>query len=129
MRTSIRIMVIFLSIMLITACGKKKTVEPETHDLKVEFSYAPNPATANIEIELKFEVEDDGTHVNVTMVTCEVEKEGSGNHQEATIHAHDTETGHYEGHWTFTATGEHEIHFGFMHGDDMEERKFSIMVQ
>lgn len=129
MRTSMRLVVIFLSIILITACGKKKTVEPETHDLQVEFSYAPNPATVNTEIALKFEVEDDGTHVNVTMLTCEIEKEGSGNHQEMTVHAHGEEAGHYEGHWTFTSTGEHEIHFGFMHGDDMEERKFSITVQ
>lgn len=128
MKTLYTISVVLLSFALVVSCGKKST-EPETHDLKVEFSYTPNPATLNTEIALKFEVEEDGEHVNVSMFKCEIEKEGLGNHQEMALHAEEGETGHYEGKWTFTSTGEFEIHFEFMHDNEMEERKFSLVVQ
>jgi hypothetical protein len=125
-----KLLVPILMAVLVLACGKK-TTEPETHtdEIHAEFSYTPNPATVNTPVELKFEVEHDGEHTNVAMASCELEKEGSGNHVEVTLKAEEGETGHYVGTHTFTSAGSYEVHFGFMFQEANQEEKFSIVVQ
>jgi hypothetical protein len=63
------------------------------------------------------------------MFSCEVEKAGTGNHEDMTLSADLGEVGHYIGTRTFTEAGTYELHFNFMHDDEMEERAFEVEVQ
>jgi hypothetical protein len=89
----------------------------------------PDPVPVNTPTALLFEIEENGEHVDVTMFSCEIEKEGSGNHEEMELHASDHDAGHYEGTWTFAEAGTYEVHFGFMHDEEMQEKKFTVTVQ
>jgi hypothetical protein len=122
--------VIATFLVLSVSCDKKAT-QPEEHghELEVTLNTTPDPATVNTQIDFLFEVEENGEHVDVTMYSCEIEKEGSGNHMEMEMHASDHDAGHYEGSWTFTEAGTYEVHFGFMHDEEMQEKQFTVDVQ
>jgi hypothetical protein len=126
----ILIPILIFSVMLLSSCDKKSTEpEHEEHAAEVELTITPDPATVNTVINFKFEVEENGEHVDVTMVKCEIEKAGTGNHQEMTLTPEQGETGHYTGTWTFAEAATYEIHFEFMHDGEMSERKFDLTVQ
>ena len=126
----ILILILIFSVTLLSSCDKKSTEpEHEEHAAEVELTITPDPATVNTVINFKFEVEENGVHVDVTMVKCEIEKAGTGNHQEMQLTPEQGETGHYMGTWTFTEAGAHEIHFEFMHDGEMLEKQFTLTVQ
>lgn len=127
---------LFLAV-LIVSCDKK-TAEPEHVAIDIEMSYTPNPATAGTVITITFEpvVEGDGhddghdegaEELNLSMVTCEVGSHDGGSHSEMNL-AKDDHENHYEGTWTFDEAGHYEIHFNYMHDDEMLEKAFEIEV-
>lgn len=115
--------------LLVVSCGEATEPEDHHHELEVTLSYTPSPATVNTEIAFTFEVEEEGEHVSVSGVSCEIGKMGSESHQEMTVSADPDEEGHYTGTWTFSEAGTYELHFHFMHDNEMEEREFQIEVQ
>lgn len=118
-----------ISLLLLVACSDSVT-NPDDHGaLEVTMQYTPNPATVNTEITFTFEVEEGGEHTAVTNFSCEVEKAGTGNHQDMALTADPDEVGHYIGKRTFSEAGTYELHFKFMHDNEMEEREFEIDVQ
>jgi hypothetical protein len=124
------ILILSISIVVLISCDKKATTPEELgHETEVTLAISPDPATVNTLINFLFEVEEGGEHVDVTMFTCEIEKEGSGNHMEMELHPSDHDAGHYEGSWTFTEMGTYEVHFGFMHDEEMHEEPFTVTVQ
>lgn len=125
----IYIFILSISIIVITSCDEKAMQPEENHETEVTLTISPDPATVNTLINFLFEVEENGVHVDVTMYSCEVEKEGSSNHMEMEMNPSDHDAGHYEGSWTFTETGPHEVHFEFMHDEEMHEELFTIVVQ
>lgn len=121
--------ILILVSALIFSCSDNAT-EPDHHgEPEVMMSYTPNPATVNTEITFTFEVEEGGEHVAVTMVSCEVEKSGTGIHQEMAIAAEPGEVGHYIAKRTFTEASTYELHFEFMHDNEMAEHPFEIQIQ
>ena len=118
--------IICLAVIVTVACDKKTD---EHHDeIDIEMSYTPNPALVNTEIHIEFEpVSTTGDHVELSMVTCEIHMEGGVDEHELTLVKEATHT-HYEGDWTFTASGTHELHFGYMHDDAMIEKEFTIVI-
>jgi hypothetical protein len=120
-------LILMATVPLFVACEEKST-QPEEHILEVQFSYTPDPATANTAIEFLFEVEENGVHTAVTMFSCEVEKEGTGNHLEVMLEEEHGEAGHYGGLHTFSEAATYEVHFEFMHDNEMEQRIFEITV-
>ena len=123
------VLLMAFSAFLLLACGDT-TTNPDDHGvLEVTMENTPNPATVNTEITFTFEVEEGGEHTAVTMFSCEVEKAGTGNHEEMALTAAPNEVGHYVGTRTFTEAGTYELHFNFMHDNEMEERAFEVEVQ
>ena len=123
------VILVTTSLALFIACDEKST-EPEhdENELVVTMEHTPDPATSNTEIMFIFEVEDHGEHVDVTEYSCEIELEGSGNHLPMTLTPEAGETGHYVGNFTFTEAGTYEIHFEFMHEEEINEEKFNVQV-
>lgn len=120
---------LFGSIFAFGACGKKNTTEPDhAHGVEVMMSYTPNPATANTAIAFLFETEENGTHVAVSGIDVEVEKEGTGVHVEIVVTPEAGETGHYVGTHTFSEAGNYELHFKGTHDGEAFEHKFTIVV-
>jgi hypothetical protein len=126
---------ISLAGLLSTACEKK--TEEHTEVVTIEFSFSPDPAVVNTVIQLKFEPTiasaddhgDDhgGEPIEISMVSCEIEAEGSGSHESMMLNA-DDDHGHYEGEWTFTDPGKYEIHFEYMYAGEMHSQVFSLDV-
>lgn len=106
---------------LFTGCEDKKDADDDHNDeFTIEFSYEPNPATVDIEISFTFKIEDEhGEHVEGLMHTeCEFEMTGMDS-VEIELTEDPTDHGHYLGTATFTMAGEYEVHFEYMHGDEM----------
>ncbi|MEE9167599.1 MAG: FixH family protein [Candidatus Neomarinimicrobiota bacterium] len=113
---------------LLVSCGKKGT-EAHEHEIEVFFSHAPDPAVVNTSVSLLFEAEEDGEHVSVDSPECEIEKAGTGEHEEIPLTEEDDEPGHYSGTYVFTEAGDYEVHFNFIHDTESEEQHFDMTVQ
>lgn len=121
-------LVAIISVGLLASCGKKVT-DTHEHELKVLFSYSPTPAVVGTSVTLLFEVEEGGEHVRVDSVECEIEKAGTGVHEEVVLTENAEDIGHYSGVYTFKEAGDHEVHFKFIHDGKKEESHFDITVQ
>ena len=103
----------------LTSCEQSAT--DHGHMLHVEFSYAPSPATVNTPIDLLFEADEDGTHMSLENVACEIHGIGS-------VALAEEEVGHYVGTHTFATAGTYDVHFSYTHEGDPFEEEFSITV-
>ncbi|HEC43734.1 MAG TPA: hypothetical protein ENI20_12995 [Bacteroides sp.] len=128
--------ILFCIVVLLSTACESKTEEEEEHleQIEIEFSYTPDPATVGASIHFKFEpaiVSEDGHHeetpAEISMVTCEIGAEAGGEHHEMMLDMEDGH-GHYEGEWTFNDPGHYEIHFGYMYGEEMHEKEFTLEV-
>ncbi len=128
----------FFLTVLIVSCDKK-TAEPEHVAIDIEMSYTPNPAVAGTVITITFEpvvaggAHNDGhddasdEHLTISMVTCEIGSHDGGSHSDMALTKDDLGN-HYEGTRTFDEAGHYEIHFNYMHDDEMLEKAFEIEV-
>jgi len=131
------VLIICLFVFISTSCEMKTDEHVEAID--IEFSYSPDPALVDSVIHFEFEPvlaasgddhhdgTDDDTHIEISMVTCEVEMAGHGEHQEMMIEKEDGHD-HYESERTFTEAGTYELHFGYMYAGEMHEKEFSLEV-
>ena len=109
--------------IIVVSCDKKMDMEMSKMDITM--NYLPTPAIKDVPIAFTFSVKQDNVFQAVTMTSCEVIKNGVTKVMSTT----EKEAGQYIGTYTFTESGNYELHFKYMHKGVDTDQDFTLVVQ